>query len=433
MSTYPTDTAPDERVSIRSYQRLQARYERLMEISRQLNSTLDLGMLLGRILDSATELTDTEEASILLTDPSTGELRFEAASNLTRAEMEAIPVPMDSSLAGWVATHGEPVLVEDVRSDSRWFPGVDKTTEVFTRNLLAVPMNLQNHTIGVVEAINKRHDQPWTQDDVNTLAALANQAAIAVQNARLFQQSDFIAEMVHELRTPLAALKASAALLQRPSVAENLRQEIVTTIHQETERLSVLTTDFLDLARLESGRTRLHSEVFDIRELIEECAQIVAYRAAERNILIETHGESCRTEADRDKIKQVLLNLLTNAIKYNVEHGTITCTVERRTADAGCPPKCLLISVHDTGHGISEEDQERIFEKFFRVASTADITPGTGLGLAIAKRIVEAHGCEMGLESQLGAGTTFYFSLPLAEQVQHDKHVPGSAGLASTD
>ncbi len=129
-----------------------ARYERLMEISRQLNSTLDLGILLGRILAAATELTDTEEASILLLDPATGELRFEAASNLTRAEMEAIPVPMDSSLAGWVATHAEPVLVEDVRSDSRWFPGVDKTTEVFTRNLLAVPMNLQNKTIGVVEA-----------------------------------------------------------------------------------------------------------------------------------------------------------------------------------------------------------------------------------------------------------------------------------------
>jgi two-component system sensor histidine kinase NblS len=92
-----------------------------------------------------------------------------------------------------------------------------------------------------------------------------------------------------------------------------------------------------------------------------------------------------------------------------------------------------LISVHDTGHGISEEDQERIFEKFFRVASTADTTPGTGLGLAIAKRIIEAHGCDMGLESELGAGTTFYFTLPLAEQVQHDKHVPGSAGLASSD
>jgi signal transduction histidine kinase len=428
MSAYSTDPIPDESVTVESYQRLMARYERLMEISRQLNSTLDLGVLLNRILTAATELTDTEQASILLIDPPTGELRFEAASNLTRAEMEAIPVPMGSSLAGWVATHGEPVLVEDVRSDSRWFPGVDKTTEVLTRNLLAVPMNLQNKTIGVVEAINKRHDQPWTQDDVNTLAALANQAAIAVQNARLFQQSDFIAEMVHELRTPLAALKAGATLLQRPNIDDPLRQEIVSTIHQETERLSALTTDFLDLARLESGRTRLHIVVFDALELMEESANIVAHRAAERAIRIEVAGEHYNAEADRDKIKQVLLNLLTNAIKYNMEHGAIYCTVEI----GSCDRSCLLVKVRDTGYGISEEDQERIFEKFFRVASTADDTPGTGLGLSIAKRIVEAHGCEMRLESQLGVGTTFYFTLPQAEgHTPHDRHLPGSAGLAS--
>jgi signal transduction histidine kinase len=430
MSAYPTDPIPDKNVTAEIYQRLMARYERLMEISRQLNSTLDLGVLLSRILTAATELTDTEEASILLIDPSTGELRFEAASNLTRAEMEAIPVPMGSSLAGWVAMHGEPVLVEDVRSDSRWFPGVDKTTTVLTRNLLAVPMNLQNKTIGVVEAINKRHNQPWTQDDVNTLAALANQAAIAVQNARLFQQSDFIAEMVHELRTPLAALKASASLLERPSLAENMRHEIIRTIHQETERLTALTTDFLDLARLESGRTRLHCQIFDIRVLVEECAQIVAYRAAERNIKIEITGERLYAEADRDKIKQVLLNLLTNAIKYNLEHGAIHCAVEAHPAgDDG-----LLITVRDTGYGISKEDQDRIFEKFFRVASTAEETPGTGLGLAIAKRIVEAHGCDMGLKSELGVGTVFYFTLPRVEGITPpERHLPGSAGLASSD
>jgi signal transduction histidine kinase len=430
MSLYPSDPIPDENTTAQNYQRLMARYDRLMEISRQLNSTLDLGVLFNRILSAATELTDTEEASILLLDPATGELRFEAASNLTRAEMEAIPVPMDRSLAGWVAMHGEPALVEDVRSDSRWYPGVDNTTEVFTRNLLGVPMNLQNNTIGVVEAINKRHDQPWTQDDVNTLAVLANQAAIAVQNARLFQQSDFVAEMVHELRTPLAALKASAALLQRPSVAEDLRAEIVRTIQQETERLTVLTTDFLDLARLESGRTRLHNVVFDVRDLMEECAQIVAHRAAERDLRIEIAGESYEAEADRDKIKQVLLNLMTNAIKYNAEHGAIYGTVELCPTGEGC----LLVKIRDTGHGISQEDQERIFEKFFRVASTAENTPGTGLGLSIAKRIVEAHGGEMGLKSELGVGTTFYFTVPRAGEVSSkDRHLPGSAELASSD
>jgi len=189
-----SNTAPgtsSDTVSRAMYEQLQRRYERLMEISRQLNSTLDLGALLRRIIDAARELTDTEEASILLIDPATGELRFEAASNLSRAEMEAIPVPMQGSLAGWVATHGEPVLVRDAKSDARWFPRVDKTTQFSTRNLLAVPMNLHNRPIGVLEAINKRGDQPWSGDDRDILAALADQAAIAVYNARLYGQVSY--------------------------------------------------------------------------------------------------------------------------------------------------------------------------------------------------------------------------------------------------
>lgn len=419
-------------ISQEAYRRLMTRYERLMEISRQLNSMLDLSALLRRILDAARELTDTEQASILLVEPTTGELHFEASSNMTRAEMEAIPVPMTGSLAGWVVTHGEPVLVEDVSSDSRWFDRVAKTIKFNTHNLLAVPMNLQNKPIGVVEAVNKRADQPWTEDDVNTLSALANQAATAIQNARLFQQSDFIAEMVHELRSPLAALKASAALLLRPTLPVHMRDEIVTTMQEETERLSALTTDFLDLARLESGRSRLQCEIFDVYHLVQETVGIVTPRADQRDIQIEIRGDHYYASADRDKTKQVLLNLLTNAIKYNVDHGAVTCTVEKRTGLSSCPAACLLISVQDTGHGISEDDQKHVFDKFFRAAATAHQAAGTGLGLSIAKHIVEAHGGEMWLESQLGVGTTFSFSLPGAETIIPEKRPPGSVEFASS-
>lgn len=412
----------------KNYRQLMARYERLMEISRQLNSTLDLGALLGRIIDAATELTHTEEASILLLDPATGELRFEATTNMTGGAMDAIPVPMEGSLAGWVVTHGEPELVEDARGDSRWYSDVDKTTQFITRNLLAVPMKVHNEVIGVVEAINKPDDEPWTQDDVNTLTALANQAAIAVQNVRLFQQSDFIAEMVHELRTPLAALKASTALLLRPSISDDMRHEITLTMQQETERLSHMANDFLDLARLESGRTRLETEIFRIRNLIEECVELVRPQANERQITIVIDGESYIVDADRGKIKQVLLNLLTNAIKYNREQGTIYCLTQPHE-DA----QNILVSVQDTGQGISEEDQKYVFEKFYRIADTAGYTTGTGLGLAIAKRIVEAHGCIIGLDSELGVGTTFYFTLPLATGPSpREKHLPGSVELSSS-
>ncbi len=120
--------------------------------------------------------------------------------------------------------------------------------------------------------------------------------------------------------------------------------------------------------------------------------------------------------ADRDKIKQVLLNLLTNAIKYNLEHGTIICTAEARPAGKAARAIACWSACAIPGMASARKIRQRIFEKFFRVASTADEVQGTGLGLAIAKRIVEAHGCEMGLESELGVGTTFYFTLPQAEQ-----------------
>ncbi|HLA45938.1 MAG TPA: GAF domain-containing sensor histidine kinase [Aggregatilineales bacterium] len=398
-------------MQVSKYLQLMARYERLMEITRQLNSVLDLGTLLRHIIDASIELTRTEQASILLVDQTTGELRFEASSSLSGGAMEQIVVPMEGSLAGWVATHGEPVLVEDTRDDTRFFSKVDQTIKFETRNLLGVPMIAHGKIIGVVEVINKvSTEEPWTEDDVNTLSALAAQAAIAIENARLFQQSDFVAEMVHELRTPLSALKLSTNLLLRPTLKDGAREEVTRTMAGEIDRLIRLTTDFLDLARLESGRARLEVETFEILTLIKESLQIVEQQAHDRSVTLVAEGESITFDADRGKIKQVLLNLFTNAIKYNKpQGGELHCrsSLIEQEGQGYC-----LVETRDTGLGISRENQEKMFQKFFRISDAKDVQ-GTGLGLVIAKRIVEAHGGEMWLESEHGIGTTFYFTLPV--------------------
>lgn len=416
MSSQPMPLFGNE-IAIRNYLQLMARYDRLMEISRQLNSTLDLGTLLNRITQAATELTDTETASIMLLDQKTGELRFEAASQktFTRGAMEAIVVPIDGSLAGWVVQHGEPVLVEDARNDPRHFQGVDRTIDFETRNLLCVPMIAYDKVIGVVQAVNKHTGSAWTEDDVNTLTTLAAQAAVAIENARLFQQSDFVSEMVHELRTPLAALKASTTLLLRPDLPDNRRHDIIVTMQRETDRLTRMTTDFLDLARLESGRARLENAAFDMLSLINESVEVVNQQASDRSVTVHIHAEGGPAEllGDRGKVKQVLLNLLTNAIKYNKENGEIHVTMTMPT-DAAARDAMARLEVRDTGRGISDENKQRMFEKFFRAADTAGFTQGTGLGLVIAKKIIEAHGGEMGFESTLDQGTTFYFTLPVA-------------------
>jgi signal transduction histidine kinase len=392
-----------------------ARFQRLMEISQQLNSTLDLGSLLRKIISAAKELTNTEAASILLLDPTTGDLRFEIASNIQAQDMEDIIVPKDS-IAGWVAAHGEPRVIDDVTQEPTWSNRVDDTIEFHTRSILAVPLRTHVKVIGVLEGINKIGSEHWDENDVNTLTTLASQAAIAIENARLFQQSDFIAEMVHELRTPLAALKASTVLLMRPDLPEAKRSDIISTMHGETERLSRLASEFLDLARLESGRARLLTELFDLNKLIEESVDVVLPQASDKGITVSTEIGKYTVSADRGKVKQVMLNLLTNAIKYNREKGQIQITTHE-TTDAEDRPY-IQIAVKDTGYGISKEHQKHMFEKFYRVSDTAGFTQGTGLGLAIAKQIVQAHGGTISLESEQGVGSTFAFSIPIATRNQ---------------
>lgn len=388
-----------------------ARYERLMEISMQLNSTLDLAALLRKIISAAKELTNTEASSILLVDPSTGELRFEIASNINPHEMEKIIVPMEGSIAGWIVSHGEPRVIEDVTKEPGWSRRVDDTIEFHTRNLLGVPMRTHSKVIGCLQAVNKLQGAVFTETDIATLTVLASQAAIAIENARLFQQSDFIAEMVHELRTPLAALKASTVLLLRPDLPTERSRDIILTMQSETERLSRLTSEFLDLARLESGRTRLDLTRFNLHELIMESVEVVLPQANSKGITVDVDEANHILTADRGKVKQVLLNLLTNAIKYNREHGRIT--VSTQAVASGDRP-LVQIAVADTGLGISKEHQKHMFEKFFRVSDTAGFTQGTGLGLAIAKHIIEAHGGQITLESEPGMGSTFFITLPEA-------------------
>jgi signal transduction histidine kinase len=318
---------------------------------------------------------------------------------------------MEGSIAGWIATHGEPRVIEDVEQEQGPFPGVDETIEFQTRSLLGVPMRAHGKIIGVLEAINKTGNQHFDEHDISTLTTLASQAAIAIENARLFQQSDFIAEMVHELRTPLAALKASTVLLLRPELADEKRREIIETMQGETDRLTRMTSEFLDLARMESGRAKLDVAPFDLHKLIYESVDVVHPQATGRNVTINVESDTITVKGDRGKVKQVLLNLLTNAIKYNREGGTIQVTTQA-TEEHDEPFVRLLVA--DTGYGISKENQRNMFQKFYRVADTAGYTTGTGLGLAIAKHIVEAHEGSIWLESEPGKGSSFFITLPVA-------------------
>jgi signal transduction histidine kinase len=390
---------------------LLAHYEYLIEISQQLTSTLDLAELLSKITDAAEVLTDTEGSSIMLYDSQVGALRFEVTSNLNPDETESIIVPIEGSIAGWIFKHGEPRVIEDVTREPSFFGQVADTVDIKTRNLLGVPMRAHDKVIGVLEALNKRDNQPFNEQDIRTLTTLASQAAIAIENARLFQQSDFIAEMVHELRTPLVALKASTSLLLRPDLPDSKRQDTIMTMRGETDRLIRMTSEFLDLARLESGRTHLNIAPFEFAELIEECTEIIQQQALDKGITVYLPDSSFSVKGDRAKVKQVILNLLTNAIKYNRDGGSIQISAR---INPDYEKAYVEIAIADSGLGISKEHQKNMFQKFFRVADHEGYARGTGLGLAIAKHIIEAHSGKIWLESEQGVGSTFFITLPCA-------------------
>jgi signal transduction histidine kinase len=382
-------------------------YQKLAEIARDLASTLDLTTLLDRIVNLAADLNNAEEASILLYEPQKQQLYFQAFTNQDNsAPMRGITVPSES-IAGWVALHRQPVIITDVHQDTRFFRNVENLIQFKTRSIVAVPMITQDRLIGVLEVLNKRSDT-FTPLDQEVLMVLAGQAAIAIENARLFHQSDLITELVHELRTPLSSIFTITFLLQRQNVSEAQRIALAQTIQNETQRLNEMASSFLDMARLESGRSEFHLTAFDAGKLLRECCEMIRGRADEHQIKleIEVQADLPLLTADRDKIKQVLLNLLTNAVKYNRSGEMIRARV-RLAANQ------IWFMVQDTGMGVPAEQMPHLFEKFFRATPQDSTISGTGLGLYICKKIIESHGGQILVKSQENVGTNIEFCLPL--------------------
>jgi signal transduction histidine kinase len=283
---------------------------------------------------------------------------------------------------------------------------VGEAVHLTTGTLIGVPLIAKDKVVGALEVINKLNGD-FTLDDQDLLLALGAQAAIAIENTRLFQQSDQIAELVHELRTPMASLNTAVHLLMRSDLEEARRRKIIDMVRSEIERLSELTTAFLDLSKLESGRAQFQSEQVDLRQMLQDCVDVMQNRANERNIRLELAAptEIQPIVADRDKLKQVAINLLSNAIKYNYPGGSVKVVCQEQN-------DWINISVTDTGPGISAEGLKRLFEKFYRVPGTEKLAPGTGLGLSICKRIIEVHGGDILVTSEVGRGTTFEVQLP---------------------
>jgi signal transduction histidine kinase len=250
------------------------------------------------------------------------------------------------------------------------------------------------------------------------------QRELAAEKEELRQSERLKAQLVsivsHELRTPLTSILGYARLLRSRDFDREQTEKYLTVIQEQGNRLTDILDHFLDSESIESGQIDLDLETFDLRELLAHEAQLVADTATRHQIEIVGGGEPLSVRADRDRIGQVFGNLLGNAVKYSPDGGLVEVTgwVHGTTA---------RVEVRDQGIGVSQESQSRIFTKFFRGDAPESGIPGTGLGLSVSREIVEAHGGHVGFESTPGAGSCFWFELPLAEEPssEPDRHVAG--------
>jgi signal transduction histidine kinase len=424
--------------NVRLFQELQARTRELARsveelkalgaVGQVVSSTLDLQTVLPAIVSYAAQLSGTEGAAIYEYDEEREEFHLRATRNLEPAlvaRLQGMPLRKGEGVMGRAAVAREPVQIPDILAEGAYEGRLrDVLVDSGFRALLAVPLLREDHIVGGL-VVNRNAPGEFPPDVIDLVRTFATQSALAIQNARLFREvevksrqlevanrhkSEFLANMSHELRTPLnAVIGFSEVLLERMFGELNDKQaEYLEDIFSSGKHLLSLINDILDLSKVEAGRMELEVTRFNLPLAMENALTLVRERASRHGLALSLHVDPRVGEvtADERKLKQVLLNLLSNALKFTPEGGHVSLAAT--PADGH-----VEISVTDTGIGIAPEDQELIFEEF-RQAGTdyARKREGTGLGLALARRFVELHGGRMWVKSEVGRGSTFTFTLP---------------------
>ena len=400
----------------------------LGEVGRAVSSTLDLETVLTTIVSRAVQLSGLDAGVVFEYDEAAEEFVQRAATETGEALAEArrtTRIRKGEGALGRTAVTLESVQVPDIT-----VPGAHESRlreiliESGVRAILAVPMVYEGRLIGCL-GVTRNQPGDFPSNTIELLRTFATQSALAIQNARLFHEiedksrqlelasqhkSEFLANMSHELRTPLNAIIGFSELLSERLYGDlnEKQEEYLKDIHASGQHLLSLINDILDLSKIEAGRMELELTDSDLPTAIDNALTLVRERAGRRGIALHQAADEGlgQIRGDERKIKQVLLNLLSNAIKFTPDGGRID--VRGRPVDGS-----VEVSVSDTGVGIAPEDQEAIFEEFRQVGTAAKKVEGTGLGLALSRKFIELHGGRIRVQSQLGAGSTFSFTIPI--------------------
>ena len=396
--------------------------ERLLEVVRGLTTAPDLESFLQTIIAEASEMTDSELASILEYDEEAEELRFLSMPWFDRDALRPMGVPLDGSIAGLVFRKKQPLVIQDTRADIRHFKTVDRVTKHLTNSLAAVPLIVRGEVVGVLEALNKRDDEHYTEEDITILETLGALAAQAMKNVTLDRKvkaagfelaelerlkTDFIAITSHELRTPLGLILGHATFLRELVGDEYVSQ--LDAIVKNASRLKEIVENLSSVDNVQTGAARVRNHRVSLAKIAEDVVLTFQDDAKSRNITLKSEAGDSEHSIDADgvKINIALSNLVKNALYFTDSGGTVTIKAEEEG-------DYMKVSVTDTGIGIPARDLSKLFDRFYQVESHLTRKHGgMGLGLSVAKSMIELHGGRIWVESEEGKGSTFTFLLPI--------------------
>jgi signal transduction histidine kinase len=397
----------------------------LSEVSRAVSSSLDLQQVLNTVAVHAVNLSKSDGCGVFEFNQARQALDVVASYNLSGEFLTSIQkkmIDLGATTIGQAAERGQPLQVSDM-AEAHNHPYREFSLKAGFRSLLTVPMKSDRVIRGIV--LLRRTPGQFDDRAVNLLTALASQSKVAIENARLFSEidekgrqieaanrhkSEFLANMSHELRTPLNAIIGFSEVLLDPTleVSKEEQAQFLTDVLSSGKHLLGLINEVLDLAKIESGTMELQIDSVLMQDVVEAVANTMRSLAAKKEIQLRVDSDEKLAPFPMDgaRVKQVLLNLVGNAIKFTPEGGRVWVR-------AGSENGSVRVEVGDNGPGIAPEDQERIFQEFQQAGSDAGKPQGTGLGLALAKKFVEMHGGQIWLESEVGKGSRFFFTLPL--------------------
>ena len=427
MLVSPLGQRLEERIERVMFSRRRGCYETLLDLSKRMGSILDFGRLMETLVHGLVRGVPLTHCVLMIYDAERSAFVVYREDATVGEGVGAVAIQGDSRLVQWLNQTGRVLVKEEVKLNpeiAAYFETAEGELDAIKATLI-VPLKIESKLTGILLVGEKLSGDIFDDQELEVLAVLANQVAISLENARLYEElsesnaqllqasrlkSQFLASMSHELRTPLNSIIGfSKVLLNRFDGELTERQETyIRSVHNSGAHLLQLINGILDFSRIEAGKLEMISEELDLHELIDECIESSMPLARGKQMKLEKNVplELPPLSGDRMKVKQVLLNLLSNAIKFTAQGRVLVSVVAE--------PDAILVSVADTGIGIREDDLAHLFEPFQQLDNpVARSAGGTGLGLAISKKFVELHGGRIWAESRENQGSTFHFTLPL--------------------